>query len=43
MKIINYIKCMIKGHVEDYKSQCPFTGLTYTYCKNCHNIYKASR
>ena len=43
MNIIKFIKCSIKGHIEGNKSSCPFTGLTYTYCSNCNNIYKANR
>lgn len=42
-KLLLFIKCSISGHKEGIKSKCPFTGLTYTYCINCNNIYKANK
>jgi len=43
MKLLSHLKCSIKGHIEGYESKCPFTMMTYTYCKNCNNIYKTRR
>lgn len=43
MNILNIIKCKLSGHIEGNKESCPFTGLTYTYCSRCNNIYKANK
>jgi hypothetical protein len=33
-----FIFCSIKGHTLSKAGSCPFTGMSYDYCKRCNRM-----